>query len=210
MGSCISPVGNLVPLTMWNLLSLLKFLLGCFQVTSGVMERDLSQPVTGTLTEPKHCSLHVLFDYFNELEAIIWNPVMLPQQLSSLKKIPWRQKYWDINTFSDSKYVLPDPPCTYCCFLVVKLCPTLCNPMDCCRPGFPALHCLQSLLKLMSIEWMMPSNHLILFLSLFLLPLIFPSISLFQWIISSYKVAKVLELQLQHQSFQWIFRVDFL
>ena len=31
-----------------------------------------------------------------------------------------------------------------------------------------------------------------------------------QWVISSHQVAKVLELQLQHQSFQWIFRVDFL
>ena len=33
---------------------------------------------------------------------------------------------------------------------------------------------------------------------------------LFQWVVSSYQVAKVLELQLQHQSFRWIFRVDFL
>ena len=33
---------------------------------------------------------------------------------------------------------------------------------------------------------------------------------LFQWISSSYQVAQVLEIQLQHQSFQWIFRVDFL
>ena len=33
---------------------------------------------------------------------------------------------------------------------------------------------------------------------------------LFQWISSSYQIAKVLELQLQHQSFQWIFRTDFL
>ena len=33
---------------------------------------------------------------------------------------------------------------------------------------------------------------------------------LFQWVISSHQVAKVLELQLQHQFFQWIFRVDFL
>ena len=32
----------------------------------------------------------------------------------------------------------------------------------------------------------------------------------FQWVCSSHQVAKVLELQLQHQSFQWIFRVDFL
>ena len=34
--------------------------------------------------------------------------------------------------------------------------------------------------------------------------------SLFQWVGSSHQVAKVLELQLQHQSFQWIFRTDFL
>ena len=34
--------------------------------------------------------------------------------------------------------------------------------------------------------------------------------SLFQWVSSSYQVAKVLEFQLQHQSFQWTFRTDFL
>ena len=33
---------------------------------------------------------------------------------------------------------------------------------------------------------------------------------LFQWVSSSYQVVKVLELQLQHQSFKWIFRTDFL
>ena len=33
---------------------------------------------------------------------------------------------------------------------------------------------------------------------------------LFQWVSSSHQVTKVLELQLQHQSLQWIFRVDFL
>ena len=33
---------------------------------------------------------------------------------------------------------------------------------------------------------------------------------LFQWVCSSHQVAKVLELQLQHQSFKWIFRIDFL
>ena len=33
---------------------------------------------------------------------------------------------------------------------------------------------------------------------------------IFQWVSSSYQVAKVLEFQLQHQSFQWIFRTDFL
>ena len=33
---------------------------------------------------------------------------------------------------------------------------------------------------------------------------------LFQWISSLHQVAKVLEFELQHQSFQWIFRTDFL
>ena len=38
----------------------------------------------------------------------------------------------------------------------------------------------------------------------------FPESGSFQWVISSHQVAKVLEFQLQHQSFQWIFRTDFL
>ena len=66
----------------------------------------------------------------------------------------------------------------------------------------------RSLLKLMSIELLMPSNHLILCRPLLLLPSIFPSIRVFSNELSLHKVAKVLEFQLQHQSFQWIFRVD--
>ena len=67
----------------------------------------------------------------------------------------------------------------------------------------------RSLLKLISFESVMPFNHLILCHSL-LLPLsIFPSIRFFSNE-SSHQVAKVLEFQLQHQSFQWIFRTDFL
>ena len=47
--------------------------------------------------------------------------------------------------------------------------------MDCTTPGFPVLHCLHSLLKFMSIESMMLSNHLVLCCPLLLLPSIFPS-----------------------------------
>ena len=54
--------------------------------------------------------------------------------------------------------------------------PTLCNPMKCSMPGFPILHYLLGLLKLMSIESVMPSNHLILCHPLLLLPSIFRSI----------------------------------
>ena len=45
---------------------------------------------------------------------------------------------------------------------VTQSCPTLCNPMNRSTPGFPVLHYLQSLLKFMSMESVMPSNHLIL------------------------------------------------
>ena len=65
-----------------------------------------------------------------------------------------------------------------------------------------------SLLRFMSIESVMLSNHLILCCPLLLLPSIFPSLRVFSSG-SSYQVAKVLEFQLQHHSFQWIFRVDF-
>ena len=69
----------------------------------------------------------------------------------------------------------------------------------------------RSLLKPMSIESVIPANHLILCHPLLLLPSIFPQHQgLFQWVSSSHQVAKVLEFQLQHQSFQWIFRAHFL
>ena len=69
----------------------------------------------------------------------------------------------------------------------------------------------QSVLKLILTESMMPSNNLILCCPLLLLCSICPSIRVFFWWVgSSHQGAQVLELQLQHQSFQWIFRVDFL
>ena len=66
----------------------------------------------------------------------------------------------------------------------------------------------QSLLKLMSIELVMPSSHLILCRSLLLLPPISPSIRVFPMSHCLHEVAKVLEFQVQHQSFQWTPRTD--
>ena len=62
---------------------------------------------------------------------------------------------------------------------VSQSCPTFWNPMDCSTPGLPVHHQLWSLLKLMSINSVMPSNHLILCCLLLLLPSIFPSIRVF-------------------------------
>ena len=59
-----------------------------------------------------------------------------------------------------------------------------------------------SLLRLMSIELVMPSNYLILCLRFYFCLQSFPVSGSFQRICSSYQVVKVLELQLHHQSFQ--------
>ena len=66
----------------------------------------------------------------------------------------------------------------------------------------------RSLLKFMSIAKVMPSNHLILCCPLLFPPSIFLSIRVFSN--EAHQMAKVLDFQLQHQSFQWIFRTDFL
>ena len=58
------------------------------------------------------------------------------------------------------------------------MCLALCDPVDFSTPGFPVLHYLLDLLKLISIELVMPSDHLIL-CRLLLLPSIFLSIKVF-------------------------------
>ena len=119
----------------------------------------------------------------------------------------FRNRGWSAQRFQRS--------CPVFCFFqfssVVQSCPTLCTPMDCSVPGFPVHH---QLLKLAQThvhrvgDAIQPSH-----------PLSSPSPptfnlsqhqGLFQWVSSSHQVAKVLEFQLQHQSFQWIFRTDFL
>ena len=62
---------------------------------------------------------------------------------------------------------------------VAQLCPTLCHPMKHSMPGLPIHYQVRSSPKLMSIESVIPSNHLILCHPLLLLPSIFPSIRVF-------------------------------
>ena len=66
-----------------------------------------------------------------------------------------------------------------CCYSVIQSCLTICDPMYCSMPGFPALTISRSLLKLMSIESVMPPNHFILCHPLLLLFSVFPSIRVF-------------------------------
>ena len=87
-------------------------------------------------------------------------------------------------------------------------CLIFCNPMDCSTPGFPVLFYLREF-ALTRIHWgsdIFQASHPLS--RLLLLPLIFPSIKFFSN--ESALLIKVSELQLQYQSFQWIFRIDFL
>ena len=93
---------------------------------------------------------------------------------------------------------------------VAQSCPTLCNPMDCSITGFPVHHQLPELAQT-HVHWVgnaiQPSHPL----SSSSPPAFNLSQhqGLFKWVSSSHQVAKVLELQLQHQSFQRIFMTDF-
>ena len=95
-----------------------------------------------------------------------------------------------------------------CCCCVAKLCLTLCDPKDCSTPGFPDLHCPQVCSNSCPLSDAIQPSHLLPFPSPPALHLSQHQ-GLFQWVGPLHQVAKVLELQLQHQSSQWIFRVDF-
>ena len=95
--------------------------------------------------------------------------------------------------------------------LVAQSCLTLCNSMGCSMPGLPVHHQLLEFTQT-HVHWVgdaiQPSH-----------PLSSPSPpafslsqhqDIFKWVNSSHKVAKVLELQPQYQSFQWIPRTDIL
>ena len=90
-------------------------------------------------------------------------------------------------------------------------CPILCNLMDCSTPGLPVHHQLLEFTQT-HVHWVgdaIQPSHPLSSLS----PPAFnlsQHQGLFKWVSSLHQVAKILELQLQHQSFQWIFRTDLL
>ena len=94
---------------------------------------------------------------------------------------------------------------------VAQSCPTLCDPTDCSMPGLPVHHQHPEFTQT-HVHWVsdvIQPSHLLLSPS--------PPTSnlsqhqgVFWWVSYLHQVGKVLEFQLQHQSFQWIFRTDFL
>ena len=94
---------------------------------------------------------------------------------------------------------------------VAQSCPTLCNPMDYSTPGLPDHQPTPGNYpnSCPSSQWCHPtiSSSVIPFTSCLQS---FPASGSFQMSKFFASVAQVLEFQLQHQSFQWIFRTDFL
>ena len=111
---------------------------------------------------------------------------------------------------SGHSFLLYSPENCLCCSLIHSW-PTICNPMDCSSPRLPCPSrspgaCSNSYPL---SQWCHPitSSSIILFSSCLLS---FPASGSFQWVGTLHHVAKLLELQPQHESLQWIFGIDFL
>ena len=96
-----------------------------------------------------------------------WSGVPLPSPVCYTSHWQKKKKHKNIIQFSS---VQPSS--------ITQSCLTLCDPMEACQASLSITNS-QSLLKLMSIESVMPFNHLIIHRPLLLLPSIFPSIRAF-------------------------------
>ena len=171
------------------------------------MNSYFSLPLTSIPTKPV---LHLVFSTFIAKD---------PNQ--SISILSWKENQTSdspvITTWSGPARITSHPASTFHPISSVQFssfnqsCRTLCDPMDHSTPGFPDHHQLLELSQthVHHVGDAIQPSH----------PLLSPSSPafnlfqhqcLFQWISSSHQEAKVLELQLQHQSFQWIFRTDFL
>ena len=143
--------------------------------------------------------------------------MMLPIPLKLSPEMPGFKEH--LITFSNKKLGIPIPASTTRALhklhnqfsSVAQSCPSLCDPMACSRPGPPVHHQLPELAQT-HVHWVsdvIQQSHL-------LSPTSPPTLnlsqhpSLFQGVSSLHQVAKLLEFQLQHQFFQWIFSTDLL
>ena len=151
------------------------------------------------------CTTSLLFQYMHCAVSQIWLQVFLCDYLICLNpdtpdcKLKER---WDIICFFSHQMLQ---------FSSVQSCLTLCDPMNLSTPGLLVHHQLPepTQTRFHRVSDAIQPSH----------PLSCPSPPapnpsqhkvLFQWVNSSHEVAKVLEFQLQHQSFQWTPRTDLL
>ena len=161
-----------------------------------------------------------------EKSSIAPSTWVLPEQLRSIISSgstvwPWKQSCSPSITSNSilncsfklfiSKFVFLFSWNVRCSCSVARSCSALCDPMDCGMPGLPVpnhlpgfsqvhAHCFSDTIQ--PSHPLMPSSPSALNLS--------KHQGLLQWVSCSHQMTKILEFQLQHQSFQWIFRVYFL
>ena len=162
-----------------------------------VTPKDYSPPVSSVPGKNTGVGCHaVLQGIFRTQESNLRLLCLLPWQASSSPLAPPGELSIDQSIQFSS---------------VGQSCPTLCDPMRLSTPGFPVHHKLP--------EFTQTHAHPVSDAIQPFYPLSSPSPSafnlsqhqgLFQWVSSSHQVAKVLEFQLQHQSFQWTPRTDLL
>ena len=135
-------------------------------------------------------------DLIDKMPEELWTEICDIVQETGIMTIPKKKKCKKAKWLSEYRSV-------------AQLCPTLCDPMSRSTPGLPVHHHLP--------EFTQTHVHRVSDGIQAFRPMWSPSLAslnlphhqgLFQWVSSSHQVAKVLELQ--HQSCQWIFRVDFL
>ena len=150
--------------------------------------------------------------YMNVHGSFIHHSPKLRTTQISQKKKKKRMNYWyTLQPGWILNVLLSERSQAICCHSAAQSCLTLCDRTDCSMPGFPVLHYCPEFAQT-HVPWVSDAiqpSHLLSFL--------YPPAfnfsqhqGLFQWVSSLHEVAKALELQLQHQSFQRIFRTDFL
>ena len=158
------------------------------------MKKDISimkrQPTSGRYKQIRYWIRRWYLKYINKLYNSIWKKFWLTNGQKSLNRYffpKWDRRRW-ICIYMNM-YLYEYVSIWICIYIQnMHICiniyniilaqsyPTLCDPIDCSMPGFPISW---NVLRLMSIESVMPSNHRILCCSLLLLSPIFPSIRVF-------------------------------
>ena len=167
-----------------------------------------------TLCNPKDCSLQSVHRIFQE-RILEW--VAIPCSKGS-NPCPLCLPHWQAGSLPigpsgkpATSYYMAIIKWFFCIRIssVTQSCPTPCDSMDCSMPGFPVSLPEFTQTHIHRVSDAIQPSH----------PLSSPSPptfnlsqhqGLFQWVSSSHQVAKVLEFQLQHQSFQWTPKTDLL
>ena len=158
----------------------------------------VAMPSSRGTSQPRDLCRFYLYAYYIQESSIWWLLLTAWLHEQVLKKMERTVTYphWRASSVQFSS--------------VAQLCQTLCDPMDHSMPGLPVHHQLSEFTQTHACwvgDAIQPSHPLSSLSPTFNLS---QHQGLFKWVSSSHQVAKVLEFLLQYQSFQWIFRMDWL